>query len=288
MENMPKSQPAVPCRANLLATIRDNNGESPLHPPSVRTLRPLSEPSAALARILAARAAAGLSAGSDHPRARQWHRTVIPAAASALTFLAATAIAGWLGPGLAFFTGLGFLVSTVIVVWSSIYVLRDPLRFLLPLRREYEQARSWQSGQPWDASLSAGPQRRLLSAACAAAARIVASPAWAEPSLDEHRLLLNLHDELDAIDRQAHAVASAGRTLPQSVTDALVDRVAALCHYADTLAKIKTEPAELPLHRENEIFAGSVRDEYACGQLAELTAELHGLTNSAVSRTSAG
>jgi hypothetical protein len=199
-----------------------------------------------------------------------------------------TTIAGWVATGLAILTGLGFLISSAIVVLSSVYVLRDPLRLPLPLRREYEQIRSWHSGQQWDASHSAGPERRLVSAACGAAARIVASPAWALPSLDEHRLRLNLQDELDAIDQQAYGLAAAGRALPATVRDALIDRVAALCRYADTLAEVHVERAELPLHKENELFAGSVRDEYACGQLAELTAELHGLTNSAASRTNAG
>ncbi|GAA1683041.1 hypothetical protein [Fodinicola feengrottensis] len=291
-------EPIVDRQNRILAAFAEDSGESPLLPPSLHAVAPLTEPAAELAAKLGARSGQELAL-SDHPRGRQWHRVVVPAGTVAFLCAAATGVfavaGGWVGIALA---GSGTIATTVTAVWSAVYVLRDPLRLSARERRDWQRARSWHSGQPWSATLSAGPERRLVSAACLAVGRILASPAWHRDTLDEHRLQLDLRAELDGIDQQAFTLATAKTPLPAALTDALIERVTALGAYADQLDAVKPhhpvstelpakQPAELPEQQTTELLAGSVRDEYATGQLTSLTADLRGITSSGESRTSA-
>src|SRR5207249_2675958 len=98
---------------------------------------------------------------------------------------------------------LGLLALTAAVA-SFLYVRRDPLRLSMSERRAYERAKTWRSDQPWGPST--GQERRLVSAAVQAVARIVSCHSWTTPALDEHRLRLDLVAELREIDQRAYAL----------------------------------------------------------------------------------
>jgi hypothetical protein len=121
-------------------------------------------------------------------------------------------------------------------------------------------------------------------AAARVAERIARSPGWRLDALGEHRLRLDLIAELDQIDDQAHRIALARQQqagapdpLLEQSWQALVDRVAALTAYADSLDGLAAAQAATvdqlggdPV-RDSDLLAGSTRDQMALEQLYALS-----------------
>jgi hypothetical protein len=167
-----------------------------------------------------------------------------------------------------------------VAVLGARFAAGDPLRLTAADRRAITQACRWQSTQEWTGPLAHCEERGLVIAAARAAERIADSPAWRSGRIDEQRVRLDLHAELDQIDEQAHRVAAArrehGGTAPviEAAWETALNRVSALTAYAHQLAEYKG-PAELTAQgdpvRDSDLLAGSVRDELALDQLAALT-----------------
>ncbi len=160
-----------------------------------------------------------------------------------------------------------------------------------PNRRELNQARSWQSRQPWMGPRSSSAEFRLVGVAHRAVQQLADSPAWASSFLSEHRLRLNLIQELDAIDYQASQLVAL-RTAngdPEAVNSAwasLVDRVARLRHYRDQVIGLNAHVAELDAAARisqlepqmRQVAVGSAMDQFAAEHVRTLSADLDRLT----------
>jgi hypothetical protein len=318
VDTQPAAQPLDPqvaaARAEVLRAVEDSASyrDGPLRPPSLYAKQSLGEPPTGLAVKLAARSRAGLPVdGWYYPRAALWLRVVLPVAVVAVLDLlgmaaitAAALVAGWQGLLMTLLTLCSGLLVLLVLTAAPVaaYARRDPLRLTSGQQRLLSRSRHWASSQPWLRIRSDGPERRLVSVACDEAGRIASSRAWASRHLDEHRLRLDLAGELDQIDRQAfqlaelrvHRAEPAGDSPPaaagpDSATapawNALVDRVAALRVYADTVAALEPKIAELEAEENTariegslmQIAAGSVQDEFAAADLRALTDDLRRL-----------
>lgn len=161
---------------------------------------------------------------------------------------------------------------------------RDPLRLTLAERRTIAAASRWDSKQQWTGPLAIGQERGLVIAAAREAERITRSPRWNSGALVEQRIRLDLGVELDQIDEQAHRIAIARQqqqaagpapdaTIIDSAWESTVDRVAALCAYADTLDGAPSAP--IVGERDHavgntDLLAGSALDELAGEQMLAL------------------
>jgi hypothetical protein len=298
-------------RAVIIAEIDGPGARSApsLRPPTLNTQQPLREPSVALAARLSARAEAGFSLeGHDYPRSRTWSRVVVPAIAVGSLDLIVVAGAGiaaafhvylaWL---ITILSAIVFVALGVVAGAAAISANRDPLRLSTAERRELNLGRSWQSSQPWMGPRSATPEHRLLLAARDTVQRLAGSRTWASRYLDDHRIRLDLLQELDGIDRQACQLAHlrAGLAGEQQATlaqawDALLDRVARLRIYADGVTALDEHVARLDAaaraaqleQQVGQLAVGSALDQFAAEQVRALSADLHYLsvTNFASSR----
>jgi hypothetical protein len=183
------------------------------------------------------------------------------------------------------FVPLGGLAATA-ARWAT----RDPLRLTTLERRQISKASRWESRQLWTGPLAHCDERGLVVAATRAAERIARSPAWRSGRLDEHRVRLDVGNELDQIDEQAFRIASAryeGSTgglpvarPPDPVVDqaweAALTRVAALACYAESLDHLARQQAEDRARlgnpvRDADLMAGLTMDEIAVEDINALT-----------------
>ena len=281
-----------------------------IRPPAVHSRLPIRRLAGPLAAKVEARQAAGLDTG--YPRRRLVGRVVLPlgvlGVADLPVFITSTLTAHSAGGGvLAAVSGGVLVVAAGVATAAGRFVLRDPLRLTGSERRALNDARQWQSAQPWlgptaaglPGGLTASAERALLDAAVDAVTRIVASPSWRSSYLAEHRQRLDPAAELDQIDEQAYRLAelgasSAGRpggdsaALDSAALDsaaagaaraAVIQRVQALRGYADRLATLDDQLDQAgALHRSSAridaLLAGSATDEFAVDQVRSMIAEL--------------
>lgn len=163
----------------------------------------------------------------------------------------------------------------------------------------------WRSRQAWLGPLVQSAERALLFAAVDVVERIVTSPAWTSPYLDDHRIRLDPASELDEIDDQALRLAQLRHELGEHEPltpgwPALVDRVAALRLYANRLLALESELARqaaadraalLDLNAAT-LAAGAARDELATDHVRALAEDLRyrtpgEITNSGTSHRNA-
>jgi hypothetical protein len=296
---------------------RLTSGAPSLRPLTLNTRYLLRQPSADLAAKLDARVAAGFTLdGDDYPSSRTWSRVVVPAIALGtldLALLVGSATAAAFHLHLAWLVALlslaVFVACGVVAGLASITALRDPLRLTTAERRELNEAHTWQSDQPWIGRPSVTPEYHLLCVAHETVDSLAGSRTWASRYLDEHRLRLNLAQELTGIDAQACQLAHLRAQVPtaergrvtslDAAWNALVDRVARLKSYArgvdeldghvaalDDAARVAALDAQL-----GRLATGTALDEFAAAQVQALSADLHRLTegmvtSSATSRAS--
>jgi hypothetical protein len=294
--------------------VRMSTGAPTIRPLTLNTRYLLHQPSAELAAKLDARVEAGFTLdGDDYPSSRSWSRVVVPAIAVGTLDLAllvgsATAAAfhlhlAWL---VALLSLIVFVACGVVAGITSAKALRDPLRLTTNERRELNQAHAWQSTQPWVGRPSSTPEYHLLCVAHETVARLANSRTWASRYLDDHRLRLNLVQELSAIDVQACQLAHLRIQIPagqrgrisslDGAWNALVDRVTRLKNYASGVDELDEHVAALADAAQvasldsqfGELAAGTAMDEFAAAQVAALSADLHRLavTSFATSRES--
>jgi hypothetical protein len=292
-------------RAAVIAEIDARGGgvAPSLRPLTLNTGQPLYPPSAALAAKLEARIAAGFEPeGGTYPTSGTWMRVVVPALAVATVDVPVVITTGILAALHIQYTLWLFIASVLVLVGavavaaiSSIPPLRDPLRLTTNERRELNQARSWQSRQSWMGPRASTPEYRLTLVAHDTVHRLAESPAWGSRFLDEHRVRLNLAQELDGIDYQAAQLASLrevrGRQEPghaqaESAWSALLDRVARLRHYADGVRALDVYAAQLGASTGGPqleahlgaLAVGSALDEFAAAHVQLLSQDLARLT----------
>jgi hypothetical protein len=298
------TDPAIAsARAAVLAEVGERAGAvaPTLRPLTLNARQPLCQVSAPLAAKLDARLQAGYAAeGNDYPTSRTWSRVVVPAIAVAAVDVPVVVITGVLAAFHVDWTWFWFIASVLVFVGSvgvavvrSIAPLRDPLRLTTDDRRELNQSRSWQSRQPWMGPRSASAEFRLVAVAHRAVQQLADSPAWASRFLSEHRLRLNLIQELDAIDYQACQLA----VLREANGDAadlnpawasLVDRVARLRHYRDRVIGLNAHVDQLDVAARasqldaqlRQLAVGSAMDQFAAESVRSLSADLERLTTS--------
>ncbi len=245
-------------RATILARVADPGlGQTPLQLPSVGTPLGLPTPSPLTG-----------SSAVRTDQERRFERVTIPAAvlggiSLVLAIIVGVAmLIGWSGvlpTVLLIVFGVSFIGLTVAAVSTGAAARKNTSAV---------SAVIWQSSQPWLGPLAPGPERRLVGVACAAVARIAGAAAWGSPSLDDHRLTLDLTEELNQIDTQAYALAAAryaagggspvagavptqapGGTpdLDPELYDrwiSLVDHVAALDEYANSVVALGSGAAQ--------------------------------------------
>lgn len=256
--------------------------------PSASAASPLRRLPAALETKLTARAEAGLAqVDADHPRRQVWRRVVAPSAG--LAFVDAAGAAAGAASGhtlLAVAAGVLLLPLAAISVLGARFAASDPLRLTVRDRRALNAAGQWQSGQTWTGPLASSHERGVVIAAARAAERIARNPAWRSGRLDDQRLRIDLGSELDQIDDQAHRIASArlehgsvgAGQVPvlDAAWDAALNRVAALTEYADQLDGYDQRRAAATTRqgdpvRDANLLAGVAGDEIALDQIAALT-----------------
>lgn len=263
-----------------------------MRPLSINSRHLLHSPPAAVAAKLEARIAAGYEVeGDKYPTSRRWSGVVVPAIAVGSLALPVAAVAGIVAlfhVHVAFWIMVTALIVTgaaaVVAVAASIGPLHDPLRLSRADRRALNQARSWQSRQSWIGPRSTAAEYQLVMSAHETVKRLADSDTWATRIFDEHRLRLNLAQELDGIDQQAWHLATLRASRPDdpALTPAwlaLGDRVALLRRYADGVSALdgrvaaaaQVEGSSVP------ITAGAALDQFATDQLQALTADLHQL-----------
>jgi hypothetical protein len=282
------AQDLVRARQSVLAVLAGTGGSE--QPPTLQAASPLRALEPALEAKLSNRLIAGLTPhGNDYPRRSVVRRVVIPSAL--LAFLDAVGVGVAAGGGhlvLALVAAVLFIPFAFMAVAGARFAASDPQRVTTFDRRAIAKASTWQSHQAWTGPLAFCSERALVVAAVYAAERITRSPAWRSTSLDEHRVRLDLAEELDQIDAQSFRIASAryqgsAGGLPVAVAspvadqawDTAVTRVAALTCYADSLDGLSKRQAEAvarnphPL-QDAGLMAGSVQDELAVSDLATL------------------
>jgi hypothetical protein len=263
-----------------------------IQPPSLHAAAPLRALSPALEAKLANRAAAGYAPyGVEHPRGHVWQRVVLPAGSlAALDAVGVGVAAGGGHPILAIGAGVLFVPLAGLAGAAARWATRDPLRLTTLERREITKASRWESRQLWTGPLAFCNERGLVVAATRAAERIARSPAWRSGRLDEHRVRLDVANELDQIDEQAFRIASAryegssgGLPVakpPDPVVDqtweAALTRVAALTCYAESLDGLARQQAEDRARlgnpvRDADLMAGLTMDEIAVEDMTALT-----------------
>lgn len=180
--------------------------------------------------------------------------------------------------------GVLFVPLAALAAMGAGMMRRDPLQLTVAERRAMAIASRWDSKQAWTGALATTDERGLVIAAARVAERIARSPGWRLDALGEHRLRLDLIAELDQIDDQAHRIALARQQqagapdpLLEQSWQALVDRVAALTAYADSLDGLAAAQAATvdqlggdPV-RDSDLLAGSTRDQLALEQLYALS-----------------
>ena len=265
--------------------------------PSINSGAPIVRLDPRLQVKLTARAGMGLDLqGQDYPTRYLWSRAIGNASA------AIALDAGLLILAFVFDWALWRAILAIILVvllcvvgYCVSVTLRDPHRLTRAERRALHRAGHWRSTQAWDGYTTTRPEFQLVREAAKIAARIANSRAWTSSYLDHHRARLDLGAELDRIDEQAFQLArtqvdlasapaaSAGLTRYADalapVWVAAVDRVAALLRYADHVAELDRQLAELALLDRTEqqvgrLIGGSVQDEFSTDQLRQLTGEL--------------
>ena len=143
-----------------------------LRPLTLNTRHLLYQPSAALVAKIDARVQAGYEPEGDHyPTSGDWPRVWWSIGIGAVD-LPVVAVTGIL---VAFHVHLAwwfFIASLIVLVGAAVAAvvlsqrpIHDPLRLTTDDRRELNQARSWQSRQPWMGPRSATPEYRLFQVA---------------------------------------------------------------------------------------------------------------------------
>lgn len=188
------------------------------------------------------------------------------------------------------------LVAAVRLVWLTQH---RPLWLSPRERRDVERARVWRSDR-W--KIGHWPDEfRLVEAGAVLVTRISRSAAWRSAYLDEHRLRLDLWSELDTLDLHAWQLYCAGRDLGTAPHDhevralwhrqralldiarqTLLDRLLGLKRYADRLAEVDRQLADLAalqqmdrtVTRVNDLLTQVARDRLATDALDDLTDEL--------------
>jgi hypothetical protein len=278
-------------RTALLAELASRPVPS-LRPASLVSADPLRPLPGALLAKLEIRGRAGYDpAGPNHPRGDRWQQAVFPELGLGAAAAVVLVVALILGHGLlAAIAGAGLAASALITAAAWQWIRSDPLRIQPDERRALTAAGYWQSRQPWTAALNTGPERALLSVAVETVAQIASSPAWRSGYLDDHRLVLDLADELDGIDAQLVQIAQArladgAEADRQRALDSALDRVLALRGYAAGLAaltgRIVVADRELDAAPAIGELRGSVdRGAYAIDGVRRLTDELAVITAS--------
>jgi hypothetical protein len=286
-------------RAEVVAEIdARTGGVAPgLRPLTLNTRHPLYQPSAALAAKIDARVQAGYEAESDkYPTSGDWTRVwwAIGIGSVDIPAVAVTGILVAFSVHLAWWFFIASLIvlvgATVAAVLLSQRPIHDPLRLSTDERRELNQARSWQSRQAWMGPRASTPEYRLYQVAHETVKRLADSPAWGSRFLDEHRLRLNLAQELDGIDYQACQLAVLRETRGNQAPDAthaeawstLLDRVARLRHYADGVHALESHVARLDASTNTarldahlgQLAVGSALDEFAAAHVQLLSQDL--------------
>jgi hypothetical protein len=291
--SMQKKTPAEElqlARDTVMAHIHGAPGS--IQPPTVQAAAPLRALSAPLEAKLANRAGAGYAPyGVDHPRGRVWQRVVLPSGSlAALDGVGAGVAAADGHPVLAIGAGVLFVPLAVLAAAATRWGSRDPLRLTTLERREITKASRWESRQLWTGPLAFCQERGLVVAATRAAERIARSPAWRSGRLDEHRVRLDVGNELDQIDEQAFRIASAryegstgglpvegpGDPVVDQAWEAALTRVAALTCYAESLDGLARQQAVERARlgdpvRDSDLMAGLTMDEIAVEDITALT-----------------
>jgi hypothetical protein len=184
---------------------------------------------------------------------------------------------------LASIAGVLFVVLAAWTISAYRMAARHPHWFTGSDHRTMIAARQWRSSQSWTGALASCPERGLVIAATRAVERITRSVPWQSGQLNEQRTRLDLRVELDQVDEQAYQVAAARHDSaalgdPAAVDaawEAALNRVAALTAYANRISGSDARHADLakqgdPVRDEN-LLAGSARDELAVEELVALT-----------------
>jgi hypothetical protein len=287
-------------RAQVLADIAAQAGPAhvTLRPPALDTDLPQYQLGAALGAKIEARVQAGQSAeGGDYPRGQLIPTVVAPTAALALldAGIGLAALITWLATDwhhyltatIAVLCALGFIALTATGLAATHYASRDPLRLSKAERRELNRSRHWQSPRPWAGPLAATEQRRLVDVATAAAGQASETHVWTTTYLDDQGIRINLAAEVDAIDEQAFALAQLNVRLDTATAPSgphlatrdqswtlLVDRCAALVHYARQLAALDERPEQSDPALDAEVaqvLVGSIRDAFATERTLGIT-----------------
>lgn len=271
-------------RASVLAAVA---GSALGQAPRVRAAYPLRPVAAQIEVKLADRAQQdGLPAQS---RPTELRKVVVPCTLLALVDLVVLVIAVTGGRYVfAVVAGILFVPFAALAVIGAGIARRDQVQLSLADRRAMAVASRWDSKQQWTGPLATSDERGLVIAAARVAERIANSPGWRLDALGEHRVRLDLINELDQIDDQAHRIAvarqhQAGAADPvlDRSWQGLVDRVAALTAYADSLDGLAASRAAT-VHelggdpvRDADLLAGSSRDQLALEQLYALSMYLN-------------
>jgi hypothetical protein len=280
-----------------------------LRPLTLNTRYLLHPPSAELAAKLDARVEAGFSLeGDDYPSSRTWSRVVVPAIALGtldLVVLVGSATAAAFHLHLAWLAALlsliVFVACGVVAGAASLVALRDPLRLSTAERRELNEAHRWQSSEPWIGPPSSTPEYHLLCVAHETVAGLANSRTWASRYLDDHRLRLNLSQELSEIDSQACQLAHLRQQLPAGghaesldrAWNALVDRVTRLRSYTNGVGELDEHVVALSAAARvaqlddqlGQLATGTALDEFAAAQVQALSADLHRLAVTSFARS---
>lgn len=202
---------------------------------------PAAAPLGGLPAELGTKVVARIRAGyppqsAAHPRQATWRRIVLPGAALCALDAAGAVVAFVTGhPVLGVIALVLFAVLALITLNGVRFVHGDPLRLTTAERGAVSLACGWQSTHGADPDVAAG---------ALAAGRVVASPAWWSPLLDDHRTRLDLRRWLDDLELTARDDPAQARA-----------RAAALGDYADGLEamvrrhgageEVATVPAQL-------------------------------------------
>ncbi len=294
---VPDGDPAVASdRDRVIALVGSGPAVGTLLVPSINSAAPIGRLDPTLEAKLAARSVAALDLqGQDYPTRHIWSRTIgnaTPAVAVVAVILVIGIVADatfWI-----VFSSALLVCLFVLIGLNITRVVRDPYRLTRAQRRALHRAGHWRSKQPWDGYTSTRPEFRLVREAAKAAAQVANSRAWTSGYLDQHRARLDLGGELDRIDEQAFQLARAQLDIASApvgsglgrynsalapVWLAAVDRVGALLRYADHVAALDRQMAELATFDRAEeqigrLIGGSVQDEFGTEQLRQLTGEL--------------
>lgn len=270
-------------RASVLAAVA---GSALAQPPRVRAGYPLRPVAPEIEVKLAARARdERLPMPGGRGQQADLGKVVVPCALLALVDVIVLIIAIASGHYVfAVLAGVLFVPLAALAAMGAGMMRRDPLQLTVAERRAMAIASRWDSKQAWTGALATTDERGLVIAAARVAERIARSPGWRLDALGEHRLRLDLIAELDQIDDQAHRIALARQQqagapdpLLEQSWQALVDRVAALTAYADSLDGLAAAQAATvdqlggdPV-RDSDLLAGSTRDQLALEQLYALS-----------------